>query len=126
MDQCLVTGVVSHLLSPLLVEELHAAAHGVDGLLQAAGANDVLQVFQHALFMLRLPLGLHHGYLLHLTLTNAQGGRDASKDTHGYSSFLPETLQTHTLDTFCVRNHLITIPELTLMGGFILFLFITF
>lgn len=45
MDQCLVTGVVSHLLSPLLVEELHAAAHGVDGLLQAAGANDVLQVF---------------------------------------------------------------------------------
>lgn len=76
--------------SPSLpVEELHTAPQGVAGLLQAAGGNDVLQVFHHALIMLRLPLGLHHGYLLHLTLTNAQGGRDASKDTHGYSFFSP-------------------------------------
>ena len=61
-----------HLLSPLLIEQLDAVGQGQDGLLEAAGPDDVLQVLQHALVMLRLTFGLHHGYLLHLTLNTVQ------------------------------------------------------
>lgn len=65
-----------HLLSSLLIEQLDAAGQGQDGLLEAAGADDVLQVLQHALVMLRLTFGLHHGYLLHLTLNTVQITRE--------------------------------------------------
>lgn len=57
-----------HLLSPLLIEQLNAASQSLDGFLETAGANNVLQVLQHALIMLCLTFRLHHGNLLHLTL----------------------------------------------------------
>lgn len=60
--------MVRHLLSSLLVQQLDASGQSVDGLLEAAGADNVLQILQHALVVLRLTLGLHHGNLLHLTL----------------------------------------------------------
>lgn len=60
--------MVRHLLSSLLVQQLDASGQRVDGLLEAAGANNVLQILQHALVVLRLTLGLHHGDLLHLAL----------------------------------------------------------
>lgn len=69
-----------HLLSPLLIQELDAAGQRLDGLLKATGADDVLQVLQHALVVLRLTFGLHHGDLLHLALESAHGGtRDTDK-----------------------------------------------
>jgi len=69
----------SYLLPSLLVEELDAAGQGQDGLLQAVRADDVLQVLQHAVVVLRLALGLHHGYLLHLTLRAGGGGDNTQK-----------------------------------------------
>lgn len=61
-----------HLLSPLLIEELDAAGQGLDGLFEAAGPDNVLQVLQHALIMLCLTFRLHHGNLFHLTLCTIQ------------------------------------------------------
>lgn len=66
---------VCHLLAPLLIEELDAARHVEDRLLEAAAADDVLQVLQHALVMLRVTFGLHHGNLLHLALSTARATR---------------------------------------------------
>lgn len=60
--------MVRHLLSSLLVQQLDASGQRVDGLLEAAGADNVLQILQHALVVLRLTPGLHHGDLLHLAL----------------------------------------------------------
>lgn len=64
--------MLCHLLSSLLVQELDAPGQCVDGLLEAAGANNVLQILQHALIVLRLTLGFHHGDLLHLALDTGQ------------------------------------------------------
>lgn len=64
--------MLCHLLSSLLVQELDAPGQCVDGLLEAAGANNVLQILQHALVVLRLTLGFHHGDLLHLALDTGQ------------------------------------------------------
>lgn len=63
----------AHLLPPALIEQLHPAAQGLDGLLEPSGADQILQVFQHPLIVLRLPLGLHHGNLLHLPLGKQNG-----------------------------------------------------
>lgn len=60
--------VQPHLLPPALVQELHSAAQGLDGLLEPCRSNQILQIFQHPFIVLRLPFGLHHGNLLHLPL----------------------------------------------------------
>lgn len=76
---------VCHLLSPLLIEKLNTAGQGLDRLLEAARANNVLQVLQHALIMLRLTFRLHHGNLLHLTLytdQNNNGQTQACNHSH--------------------------------------------
>lgn len=59
---------LSHLLPSLLIQKLPSSAQHVDGLFESAGANDVLQVFQHAFVMLRLAFGLHHCNLFHFSL----------------------------------------------------------
>lgn len=47
---------------------------GAAGGAALVGADDVLQVLQQPRVVLRLPLGLHHGDLLHLALRQARGG----------------------------------------------------
>lgn len=73
---------VYHLLSPLLIEQFNAAGQGLDGLLEAAGANNVLHVLQHALIMLCLTFRFHHGNLLHLTLGTGQNNTDMHAIIH--------------------------------------------
>ena len=61
------------LLCPEFVEVLHTLSQGLDGLFEAIAADDVLQEFQHSVFVLWLRFGLHHGNLLHLTLSDKAG-----------------------------------------------------
>lgn len=57
-----------YLLSPLLIEQLDAAGQRLDGFFETTWTDNVLQILQHPLIMLRLTFRLHHGNLLHLTL----------------------------------------------------------
>ncbi len=69
---CSVGWCLLYLLSTLLVQDLHPPAQDIDGLFETTGADDVLQVLQHAFVVLRLSFGLHHGNLLHLALTKTR------------------------------------------------------
>lgn len=72
---------LSHLFPSLLIQQLHSSAQRVDGLFESTGANDFLQVFQHAFVMLRLAFGLHHRNLLHFSLMKR------SSHTHTQTQF---------------------------------------
>ena len=58
-----------YLFSSLVIQFFNLLWHFFNGFLECITANDVFQVLQHTFLMLIGRLGLHHGYLLYLSLS---------------------------------------------------------